>query len=70
VREAADEHVARTLARTHPRVPVGRREETVRFVEHALEVFDRAAAAPRVSERLLPRDALFGRPCPRREAPA
>ena len=70
VREAADELVARTLARTHPRVPAGGREETARFVAHALEVFDRAAAEPRVSERLLRRDALFGRPCPRREAHA
>ncbi len=70
VREAADELVARTLARTHPRVPEGRREETARFVAHALEVFDRAAAEPRVSERLLPRDALFGPRSPRREAHA
>jgi hypothetical protein len=62
VRGSLDELVMRTLARTHARLPVGSREATTRFVGHALEVFDRIAAEPRVRERLLTLDALVGAP--------
>jgi hypothetical protein len=69
VRAGAEELVARTLARTHPRVPNGSREETRRFVSHALEVFERIAADPRVRERLLTLEELTGEcRAPAREA--
>jgi hypothetical protein len=60
VRADEEELVARTLARTHPRVPSGSREATRRFVAHALEVFERIAAEPRVRERLISPEALAG----------
>jgi hypothetical protein len=60
VRGEADELVARTLARGHARVPRGSREATERFVAHALEVFERVAAEPRVRARLVGLDALLG----------
>ena len=69
VRTSEEELVERTLARGHPRVPAGSREATRRFVSHALEVFDRIAAEPRVRERLLTAEALLGDGCERaREA--
>ena len=69
VRAGEEELVARTLARTHPRVRDGSREEARRFVGHALEVFERIAADPRVRERLLTLEELTGRGrLPAREA--
>jgi len=69
VRVGEEELVARTLARTHPRVPVGSREATKRFVAHALEVFERIASEPRVRERLVTLEELVGeRRDPAREA--
>jgi hypothetical protein len=62
VRGSLDELVARTLVRTHVRLPAGSREEATRFVGHALEVFDRVAAEPRVRERLVTLEALVGDP--------
>jgi hypothetical protein len=60
VQAGEEELVARTLARTHARVPNGSREATRRFVAHALEVFERVAAEPRVRERLITREELAG----------
>ena len=60
VQVGEEELVARTLARTHPRVPKGSREATRRFVAHALEAFERVAAEPRVRERLITREELAG----------
>jgi hypothetical protein len=60
VQAGEEELVARTLARTHARVPKGSREATRRFVAHALEVFERVAAEPRVRERLITREELAG----------
>ena len=51
--------VRRTLARGHPRVPDGSRKACGRFVHNALAVFDRIAADPRVSGRLLREEALL-----------
>jgi hypothetical protein len=59
VRAGEDELVARTLARTHPRVRDGSRAAAVRFVANALAVFDRIAAEPRVRERLVAPESLF-----------
>jgi hypothetical protein len=67
VQAGAEELVARTLARTHARVPQGSRDATQRFVAHALEVFERVAAEPRVRERLITLEELQGG---RPEAPA
>jgi hypothetical protein len=66
VRAGAEELVARTLARTHARVPKGSREATQHFVAHAVEVFERVAAEARVRERLVTLEQLLGR----REQPA
>jgi hypothetical protein len=60
VRGSEETLVARTLARTHPRVPDGSPAATARFVRHALAVFDRIAAAPRIAERLVAPEALAG----------
>jgi hypothetical protein len=60
VRADEEELVARTLARRHPRVPDGSRDATRRFVAHALEVFERIAAEPRVRERLIAPEELAG----------
>jgi len=60
LRESEEELVARTLARTHPRVASHSPAETRRFVSHALAVFDRIAEDRRVRERLLTPEALFG----------
>ena len=67
---SASEHelVERTLARTHPRVPAGSREASARFVAHALTVFERIAAEPRVRERLLAPEALLAAPPATHEA--
>jgi hypothetical protein len=40
------------MERRHARVPSGSQAATERFVGHALAVFDRIAAEPRVRERL------------------
>jgi hypothetical protein len=61
VRAGEEELVARTLARTHPRVRDGSRATTARFVAHALAVFDRIAAEPRVRERLVGSEGLLAR---------
>jgi hypothetical protein len=61
VRAGEEELVARTLARTHPRVRDGSRTAAARFVAHALAVFDRIAAEPRVRERLVAPEALLAR---------
>ena len=68
VRVGEEELVARTLARSHPRVPRGSREATERFVAHAVEVFERVAADPRVRARLVTLEELLGRSEPPREA--
>jgi len=60
VRESQGELIARTLARTHPRVAPGCPDETTRFVSHALAVFDRIAEEPHVRERMLTLEAFFG----------
>jgi hypothetical protein len=62
VRAGEDELVARTLARTHPRIRDGSRAATVRFVAHALAVFDRIAADPRIRERLVAPETLPAAP--------
>jgi hypothetical protein len=62
VRAGEEELVARTLARSHARVRDGSHAATVRFVAHALQVFDRIAAEPRVRERLVAPEALLARP--------
>jgi hypothetical protein len=59
VRAGEEELVARTVARTHPRVRDGSRAAAERFVVHALAVFDRIAAEPRVRERLVAPEALL-----------
>lgn len=68
MRASEAELVERTLARTHPRVPAGSREASARFVAHALAVFDRIAAEPRVRERLLAPEALLAAAPAKREA--
>jgi hypothetical protein len=68
VRASEEELVARTLARTHARVPRDSREATERFVAHALDAFERVAAEPRVRARLVTVEALLGRGHPPREA--
>ena len=62
LRRDEDTLVRRTLARGHPRVPDGSRLACGHFVRHALVVFDRIVAEPRVAERLLREEAL---PSPR-----
>jgi hypothetical protein len=69
VRAGEAELVERTLARTHPRLPVGSRTASARFVAHALAVFERIAAEPRVQARLVEPDALLAA-APAREARA
>jgi hypothetical protein len=59
VRASEAELVERTLARTHPRVPVGSRAASTRFVAHALAVFERIAAEPRIEARLVAPEALL-----------
>jgi hypothetical protein len=59
VRASEEELVARTLARTHPRVRAGSRDASARFVAHALAVFERIAAEPRVTERLVTPQVLL-----------
>jgi len=68
VRASEDELVARTLARTHPRVPKAAPAATARFVANALAVFDRIAAEPRVRERLVAPEALLASAPAAREA--
>src|SRR5262245_5912405 len=58
VRLDEDELVRRTERRGHPRVPQGVPEASRGFVRHALEVFDRIAAEPRIRRRLLRCEAL------------
>jgi hypothetical protein len=53
LRASEAELVERTLARTHPRVPAGSPAACARFVAHALTVFERIAAEPRVAQRLV-----------------
>lgn len=65
LRVSEAELVERTLERGHPRVPVGSRAACARFVAHALAVFDRIAAEPRVQQRLVAPEALVA---PAREA--
>jgi hypothetical protein len=59
VRAGEAELVERTLARTHPRVPAGSRAASARFVAHALVVFERIAAEPRIEARLVAPEALL-----------
>jgi hypothetical protein len=59
VRADEAELARRTLARRHPRVPDGSPEAARRFAAHALEVFDRIAAEPRVRERMIGVEALL-----------
>jgi hypothetical protein len=59
VRASEAELVERTLARTHPRVPAGSRAASARFVTHALAVFERIAAEPRVQQRLVAPGSLL-----------
>lgn len=58
VRADEEELVTRTLARTHARVPNGSREAARRFVAHAVQVFERIAAEPRVQARLVSLETL------------
>lgn len=60
VRGSEEALVARTLARTHPRVPPASPAAATRFVRHALIVFDRIAAAPRIAERIVAPASLEG----------
>jgi hypothetical protein len=53
VRLDEEELVRRTEYRGHPRVPTSVPNAGRRFVRHALAVFDRVAAEPRVRERLV-----------------
>ena len=68
VRVSEAELVSRTLARTHPRVPAGSPAASARFVAHALAVFERVAAEPRVHERLVEPEALLSAAPVSREA--
>jgi hypothetical protein len=63
VRVSEPELVERTVARTHPRVPAGSPEASARFVSHALAVFERIAAEPRVRERLVAPEGLVAAAC-------
>lgn len=60
VRVDEEELVRRTERRGHPRVPASRPNAVRRFVRHALAVFDRVAAEPRVAERMVSCGALAG----------
>lgn len=68
VRLDEDELVRRTECRGHPRVPAGVPQASRRFVRHALAVFDRMAAEPRVRERLVRHEALAEPACAERRA--
>ncbi len=60
LRQAPSVIAQRTLARGHQRIPSRHPDDIARFVQRAIEVFDRLAGEPAVAERLIQIDGQSG----------